>query len=306
MKENKKYGGKKEITLVNSVTGLRFLASFLIIPTFKALGGTAAAFFAVIFSLTDWIDGFLARKLKSSTFFGSIFDGVSDKAFGITILGLLMTINPIVFSLPLLLELGIFVTQINKAKKGLNVKSNMIGKVKMWSLCITSIASFLAVDILNMPFILDYLKDASLDKIAGIKDFLVLLGINLPTIVLQGLTMGSYKEELIEEEKVSDEIPPDILATFSKEDLKAYIAKQSLEDQKILKEYFADELKEDIVSPEERLMEIQEEKEKLQEEYTFLEKAKIIKEKLFDPEYYDKNKERQIRVLTKELFTKER
>ena len=51
---------------------------------------------------------------------------------------------------------------------------------------------------------------------------------------------------------------------------------------------------------------IQEEKERLQEEYTFLEKAKIIKEKLFDPEYYDKNKDRQIRVLTKELFTKDR
>ncbi len=271
--KKEKFGGKKEIAIVNSITGLRFLASFLVVPIFKALGGISAAIFSAIFLLTDAIDGKLARKWKVSTFFGSIFDGATDKAFCIMALGILMAINPLVFSIPLLMELGILIVQNKKMHKGLNVKSNFIGKVKMWALSLSTVGSMIAVDLLNMPFILDYIKNAALDKVVSIKEFLILLGINLPAIIFQALTLRSYSKE-------------------SKEDV--------IEDKK---EENID-LAETKEFPLVRLQEISEERQKLEEEYTFLEKAKIIGEKLFDPEYYAENKDRQIRVLTKELFNK--
>ena len=91
--EEKKYGSKKQIAFVNAITGSRFLGSFLVIPTFKLMGGISAAVFSAIFLLTDFIDGHLARKWNSSTFFGALFDGTTDKAYGIMACLLLMTIN---------------------------------------------------------------------------------------------------------------------------------------------------------------------------------------------------------------------
>lgn len=276
--ENKKFGTKKEIAIVNSVTGTRFLASFLVIPTFKVLGGVSAAVFSGIFLLTDFIDGFLARKFKASTFFGAAFDGATDKAYGIISFALLMTINPVIFAIPLLFEMAIVVAQNKKMKKGMNIKSNMIGKIKTWFLGLSIVGSFIAVDLLNLPPFIEYIKYASLDKVATIKESLLLLGIELPAIVFQLMTFNSYnkesKEELpIEEEKIVED-------NLNKED-------EVLEDNATIK-----------------LQEIANEKESLQEEMKLLEKMKALGNALFDPEYYDKNKDMPIRSLTKELFKK--
>ena len=310
-KDKKNYGGPGKIALVNSITALRFIGSFLVVPVFKALGGVAAAIYSAIFMFTDCIDGSLARKFEASTFFGSMFDGATDKIFILLTFALLMAFNPIVFSIPLLIELGIIIVQKNKMKKGLNVKSNFIGKVKTWVLSASMVASLGAVELLELKPIIEYIKTFSLSKVADIKDLLVLLGINLPGIVLQILTIRSYSKELKNtkvEQEIKEEKSFEELMTYSKEELEEYIAKQSLEDQQLLREYFKEELgeeeKEEVKSPETILNEIAREKEKLQSEYTFLEKAKILGKAMFDPEYYDKNKDRQIRTLTKELFDK--
>jgi len=275
MKNNgKKYAGPGKIAVVNAITGLRFLASFLVVPIFKALGGLGAAIFSGIFLLTDSIDGGLARKFKASTFFGSIFDGLTDKTFMLLTSALLMAYNPVIFSIPLLMELAIIIVQNKKMKKGLNVKSNFIGKAKMWGLSISMVASLLAVDLLNLPLFIDYIKNFSLDKVASIKDFLIMLGINLPGIVMEALTLHSYSKELKEEK------PEEV------------------------KEKKQEQVKAEKNDPEIRLEEIKKEKEKLKDEYSLLEKSKIIGEKLFDPEYYDENKDRQIGTLTRELFKK--
>lgn len=309
-KNDKKFGGTKEIIAVNSVTALRFLASFLVVPIFKALGGVSAAVFSTVFMLTDWIDGFLARKLKASTFFGSIFDGVTDKTFAILTFGLLMSINPVLFAIPLLIELGIIGVQNQKMKAGLNVQSNMMGKIKTWVLSASMIGSLAAVDLLNLKPFMKYVKTASLSKVGDIKDLLILLGINIPGIVFQILTINSYNKELktIEvEQEIKDEKSLEELSWLTIEEREEYIAKLNKEDQELLREYFdcdLEEEKKDDKTPEVILNEIACEKEQLQSEYTFLEKAKILKDALFDPEYYAENKDRQIRVLTKELFNK--
>lgn len=270
--EKKKFGSKKDILLVNSVTASRFFASFLIIPIFKTLGGIYASLFSMIFLFTDFIDGQMARKLKASTFFGAAFDGLTDKIFGIICLLILMKINPLVFSIPLLLECGILFEQNKKRKKGLNIQSNMTGKIKTWFLSLSLIGSFLAVDLLNIPEFTTYIKNFSVDKIASIKQTLSLLSINLPTYIAQILTYKSYNKEIndVQTEEFAQNTP-------------------SLE---------IDE------NPTIKLEEIAIEKEQLRDELTNLEKMKILQEKLFDPEYYHQNKDVPIRKLTKELFEK--
>lgn len=286
----KKFGTKKEIAKVNMVTALRFIGSFLVIPIFKVLGGISAAAFSTIFLFTDFIDGHLARKYNASTFFGALFDGVTDKAYGIMAFALLMTINPVLFSIPLLMEIAIVLTQNKKLQNGLNVQSNMMGKIKTWFLGFSIVGSFIAVDLLNLPPFLEYIKYASLDKVATIKDALILLGIELPAIVTQILTLKSYNKENSEGlENIQKNNEPGIDETV------------------VLEEQDTEELtteQPDIEEPAVALQTIADEKQRLQEEMTLLEKAKALGNVMFDPEYYAQNKDMPIRTLTRELFKK--
>ena len=55
--------------ITNFFTALRAAGIFCMIPVFKAYGGLATALLSVGCFITDFIDGKLARGLKSSTFF---------------------------------------------------------------------------------------------------------------------------------------------------------------------------------------------------------------------------------------------
>src|SRR3990167_11230215 len=78
-----------EETFVNASTNLPnalTLARIVLIPVFIAIyylpwsaaHGVAAIIFAVA-SFTDWLDGFLARKLQQTSPFGAFLDPVADK-----------------------------------------------------------------------------------------------------------------------------------------------------------------------------------------------------------------------------------
>lgn len=269
--KNNEFGSKKEVIFVNSITSLRFIASFFVIPIFKIAGGLSAALFSTIFLLTDAIDGFLARKLKSSTFFGALFDGLTDKTYGIIAFLLLMSINPIAFSIPLLIEISIILVQNKKLKNNKNIQSNKIGKIKTWFLGLSIVGSFAAVDLLNMPPLIDYIKYSSLDKVAFIKNTFTLLGIEFPMLITQLLTLKSYNKEAIQEESNENE---NIL----------------IKENKTIEQITT------------TLHGIQQEKEQLQQELKLLEKTKILMNAMLDPEYYNQNKDMPIRTLKKELF----
>lgn len=277
--KQKKYAGAKEIVLVNSVTALRFLGSFLIIPIFKTLGGIGAAIFSAIFMMTDCIDGFLARKMKASTFFGSIFDGLTDKTFALLTLGLLFCIEPSVYIIPILFELYIMYIQKKKMDAGLNVQSNNIGKFKTWVISASMIASLGLVEKYNLSFIFE---NNNVENEKGIISLLVAV---LPTIIFQSLTAQAYAKEC------------DNNAGVKESDIE-YIEGEEKEEETL------NWINTHLNYIEKELKVIELEKEKLKEQYTMLEKAKILKDALFDPEYYAKNKDKQIRVLTKDLFTK--
>ena len=177
--------------ITNFFTALRAAGIVCLIPVFKIYFGLATALLSAGCFATDFIDGILARKLKSSTFFGSLFDGISDKAFLIVNMLLLMSITPLAIA-PIVLELGIAAVQSLKYENNLNIKSNIVGKIKMWVAGFTITVSYLLAD----PTFINYLGADIATKVIELGG-LKLFGIALSPLVLSEiLTLSSYIKEL--------------------------------------------------------------------------------------------------------------
>jgi CDP-diacylglycerol---glycerol-3-phosphate 3-phosphatidyltransferase len=65
-----------------------------------------AAFLFTVASLTDWLDGYLARKLNQSSALGAFLDPVADKLLVAVMLMMLVSVYP-----PLLLAAGIIIAR---------------------------------------------------------------------------------------------------------------------------------------------------------------------------------------------------
>ena len=161
-KENtsaEKYGKnhKRNQILVNLITAVRSLGTVAIIPIFTSCGALATGLAAMGFFLTDFIDGFLARKLHVESFFGSLLDAVSDKAFGIVCLLILSTLNPLFLAI-IGLELGIFAINYHNAQNNKNVKSSMAGKAKTLLLAATVVGSFFCYAAPTIKEVLNYVN----------------------------------------------------------------------------------------------------------------------------------------------------
>ncbi len=76
--------------IVNIMTTTRFLYA-LFLPIVK-ISFSDKAFFIniIILFLTDWIDGFLARKFNVQTLYGSMMDTIADKALTMILIILLV------------------------------------------------------------------------------------------------------------------------------------------------------------------------------------------------------------------------
>lgn len=132
--------GKLKI-FVNAITLFRLFGSFFLIPIFYIYGLRIVSIFSLALFLTDLIDGFLARKFKVSTFFGSSMDALSDKTLGIISLGILSSVS-LLMLIPLAIEILIPIVNSISYKNNANIKSSRIGKIKTWALGITVIGSF--------------------------------------------------------------------------------------------------------------------------------------------------------------------
>jgi CDP-diacylglycerol--glycerol-3-phosphate 3-phosphatidyltransferase len=71
-------------TLPNLMTWTRIAAIPLIVAVFylplaPELRNLTATVMFVVFALTDWLDGYLARKLNQTSSFGAFLDPVADK-----------------------------------------------------------------------------------------------------------------------------------------------------------------------------------------------------------------------------------
>lgn len=185
-----------KIGITNFVTFLRMIGIVALIPVYKIFGGATTAVLSASCFATDWIDGQMARKFDASTFFGSLFDGVSDKLFLIANMVLLLGITPLAI-IPILLEVGIAGIQTLKYKNNLNVKSNFIGKAKMWLAGITVTLSYLLVD----PNVINYFSADLVTKIASMDQIKLFGAVLSPMILSEVATLTSYINEFRKEKK---------------------------------------------------------------------------------------------------------
>ncbi len=164
-KENKySKNHKRNQILVNLITGIRSLGTVAIIPIFLKCGSFTTALAAAGFFVTDFIDGHLARKLHVESFFGSLLDALSDKAFGIVCMLLLSTLNPL-FLVVIGVELGIFTINYTSAQKDNNVKSSKIGKAKTLLLAGTIVGSFFCYGAPTVKEVLNYVNISSFNTL---------------------------------------------------------------------------------------------------------------------------------------------
>ncbi|MGM9834714.1 MAG: CDP-alcohol phosphatidyltransferase family protein [Bacilli bacterium] len=168
--------------VVNSITSLRLLGTFLMIPIYLCFGWLVTAVVAGILFATDFIDGTMARHFHVETFFGSVLDTVADKSFAIIILAILAFINPL-FLICIFLEICISIVNYKSIQKGNNVQSSKIGKIKTFILDLTVVITLIimALDNLetfdfNIPFeIISFIivMSTSLAQVITLRDYII-------------------------------------------------------------------------------------------------------------------------------------
>ena len=187
----------KSKVLVNVITGIRTIGSILMIPLYFKYGALVTAITAGIIFATDFIDGFLARRLHAQTFFGSLLDALSDKLLGISILIVLTTANNI-FLLSILFELAILLTNYISAQRGNNVKTIMVGKIKTCLLDVCLVLGLLVLSLNEIQVTLSFSSKSFLSIITS-NDILNVICILL--IISQFIVLVEYIRKAIIQEK---------------------------------------------------------------------------------------------------------
>lgn len=201
-----------KLGITNFVTLIRVVGILALIPVYKVYGGLACFLLSAGCFATDFVDGMMARGFKCSTFFGSLFDGISDKAFLIVNMLLLMGITPMAI-VPIMLELGIATVQTLKYQNNLNVQSNIFGKAKMWVAGITISLCYLLVD----KNLVNYLGSELVGKINDLGDMKLFGSVLLPLVLSEIVTLGSYIKEYKDEKK---ELTPEVVEERKKDEEK--------------------------------------------------------------------------------------
>jgi CDP-diacylglycerol--glycerol-3-phosphate 3-phosphatidyltransferase len=126
-------------TAPNVITLLRIALLCLAVPVFLYLSRGAGMVLAIIAGLTDYLDGYLARRLGQVTRLGEILDQFGDlcyESFLITVATLYGGLPPYFLFLYLFREFWVTCLRRFMAGARMNIPSSLAGKVKtnlvMW------------------------------------------------------------------------------------------------------------------------------------------------------------------------------
>ena len=222
----------KELTkkaIVNLITGVRTAGTFAIIPIYMKTGATTTALCSGAFFLTDMLDGALARSWHVQSFFGSLLDGLSDKAYAISCMALLAHENPI-YLLPIGLELSILKINYGSMQRGNNVKSSILGKIKTGILALTMVDGFFLLKPEELKNILNNLNITSFDTLLNQKPSVLSNIAITPLIISELIVIGDY----IAKSKKQDMLKqPEEKANLQKEKARLIETKETLAAQKL-------------------------------------------------------------------------
>ena len=135
-----------ELVLVNAITLCRLFGALFLPIAYHLYGINFIALVTIFLFITDAIDGFLARRLKISTFFGCSMDALSDKVLNATLF-ILLVIEYRYMIPPLIIEILILYISYLTYKNGGNVKSTKTGKIKTIILDVCVILSLILLSI---------------------------------------------------------------------------------------------------------------------------------------------------------------
>lgn len=135
-----------EITIVNLITIFRLIGAVILPFIYFNKGTDTTAIWIICLFLTDAVDGFLARILKVSTFFGSSMDALSDKILN-AIAFIILGFEYRIMIPPLILEIAIMLTIYSTYRFGGNIQSSRIGKTKTIVLDVCVVLSFILLSL---------------------------------------------------------------------------------------------------------------------------------------------------------------
>ena len=121
--------GKRVRQIPNILTFMRILAPFFIIPVAFFQNVKLICVFVIFFSLTDAVDGFIARKYNFVSELGKDLDAVCDKVFAVTLLLAASFFEPVLL-LNFIFELIIAFINTKAKLKNYNPRSSLMGKAK--------------------------------------------------------------------------------------------------------------------------------------------------------------------------------
>ena len=121
--------GRRTRQIPNILTFMRILAPFFIIPVAIIKNVTWIAIFVVFFSLTDAVDGFIARRYNFVSELGKDLDAVCDKVFASTLL-LAASFFEHIFIINLILEAIIALINTIAKLQNCDPRSHLLGKAK--------------------------------------------------------------------------------------------------------------------------------------------------------------------------------
>ncbi|MEI7496258.1 MAG: CDP-diacylglycerol--glycerol-3-phosphate 3-phosphatidyltransferase [Limnohabitans sp.] len=117
------------------IAAIPLIAGLFYLPIDNALRNLLATVMFVVFALTDWLDGYLARKLNQTSAFGAFLDPVADKFLVCASLLVLVHLGRVDVLVSLIIigrEIAISALREWMAQIGANrsVAVHMLGKLK--------------------------------------------------------------------------------------------------------------------------------------------------------------------------------
>lgn len=113
------------------IAAIPLLAALLMSPS-RSAGFWAAALFAVA-SITDWLDGYLARRLGIVTIFGKFLDPIADKLIVMAVLIMILPFNRVpAWMVLVILGREIIITGLRgiASTEGIVIQASELGKFK--------------------------------------------------------------------------------------------------------------------------------------------------------------------------------
>lgn len=159
----------RDYSIPNKLTILRLV---LIVPVYLMLMNHVYLWALILYitgSLTDLLDGFLARVCCAESNFGSVFDSAFDKAF---VISLLILLAPAWLTIIVAIrEFSVSALRQHAAELGGKVAVGFIGKLKTFvTMPVIALVIYLEMEGLSLPTVVtvSYLLVAALTILSGV------------------------------------------------------------------------------------------------------------------------------------------